>query len=104
MQSQVLQQGAFESNHRDLMIGFGRWEFDPMDLQNPFPKGEGTVHIWHGDEDRLVPVILQRYIAERLPWIHYHELPGCGHFFPYVDGIGESILRALLLGEELERK
>ncbi|KAJ0046728.1 hypothetical protein Pint_05833 [Pistacia integerrima] len=57
--SQVLQQGVFESNHRDLMIGFGRWEFDPMDLQNPFPKGEGTVHIWHGDEDRLVPVILQ---------------------------------------------
>ncbi|XP_044462309.1 uncharacterized protein LOC123193400 isoform X2 [Mangifera indica] len=95
--SQVLQQGEFESNHRDMMIGFGSWEFDPMDLRNPFPDGEGTVHIWQGDEDRLVPVILQRYIANKLPWIQYHELPGSGHFFPVLDGMSESILKALLL-------
>ncbi|XP_044462528.1 uncharacterized protein LOC123193559 [Mangifera indica] len=95
--SQVLQQGAFESNHRDMIIGFGNWEFSPMDLQNPFPEGHGSVHLWHGDDDRLVPVILQRYIAKRLPWIHYHELPGAGHLFPFLDGMSESILKALLL-------
>ncbi|XP_031268723.1 uncharacterized protein LOC116127209 [Pistacia vera] len=99
--SQVLQQGAFESNHRDMMIGFGSWEFDPMDLQNPFPDGEGSVHIWQGDEDRLVPVILQRYIAKRLPWIQYHELQGGGHLFPLLDGMSESILKALLLHKEV---
>ncbi|KAJ0046731.1 hypothetical protein Pint_05836 [Pistacia integerrima] len=99
--SQVLQQGAFESNHRDMMIGFGGWEFDPMDLQNPFPDGEGSVHIWQGDEDRLVPVILQRYIAKRLPWIQYHELQGDGHLFPLLDGMSESILKALLLHKEV---
>ncbi|CAA0837850.1 alpha/beta-Hydrolases superfamily protein [Striga hermonthica] len=70
------QQGVFESLHRDTMIGFGRWEFDPTDIENPFSKGEGSVHLWQGDDDRLVPVSLQRYIAEKLPWIHYHELPG----------------------------
>ncbi|KAJ0101541.1 hypothetical protein Patl1_05898 [Pistacia atlantica] len=95
------QQGAFESNHRDMMIGFGSWEFDPMDLQNPFPDGEGSVHIWQGDEDRLVPVILQRYIAKRLPWIQYHELQGGGHLFPLLDGMSESILKALLLHKEV---
>ncbi|KAF9605314.1 hypothetical protein IFM89_015969 [Coptis chinensis] len=38
------------------------------------------------------------YIAEKLPWIQYHELTEAGHMFPYDDGIGEKFLRALLLG------
>ncbi|KAE8689252.1 putative nucleotide binding protein [Hibiscus syriacus] len=58
------QQGVFESLHRDMRIGFGKWEFDPLDLDNPFPNNEGSVHLWMGDEDRLVPVIHQRYIAK----------------------------------------
>ncbi|CAK9149222.1 unnamed protein product [Ilex paraguariensis] len=95
----VTQQGEFESFHRDLMVGFGSWEFNPMDLKNPFRDGEGSVHLWQGDEDGLVPVTLQRYIVEKLPWIHYHELPGAGHLFPYTDGMSEAILKALLLGE-----
>ncbi|CAK7325244.1 unnamed protein product [Dovyalis caffra] len=74
-------QGEFESLHRDLMVAFGKWEFDPMDLENPFPNNEGSVHIWQGDEDVLVPASLQRYIAQKLPWINYHELPGAGHMF-----------------------
>uniref|UniRef100_A0A5B6ZEL9 AB hydrolase-1 domain-containing protein n=1 Tax=Davidia involucrata TaxID=16924 RepID=A0A5B6ZEL9_DAVIN len=97
-EAQVRQQGEFESIHRDLMIGFGPWEFDPMDLKNPFLNNEGSVHIWHGDEDRVVPVMLQRYIAQRLPWIHYHEVPGAGHMFPYADGMGDAIINALLIG------
>ncbi|KAH9317153.1 hypothetical protein KI387_018922, partial [Taxus chinensis] len=75
----AIQQGVFESLHRDMMVMFGKWEFDPMDLKNPFPNNEGSVHLWQGDEDALVPVLLQRYIAEKLPWIHYHELPEAGH-------------------------
>lgn len=74
----VRQQGEFETLHRDLIIGFGKWEFDPTELTNPFPNNEGTVHLWQGDEDKLVPVELQRYIAQKLPWIHYHELSGAG--------------------------
>ncbi|GAV80197.1 Abhydrolase_6 domain-containing protein [Cephalotus follicularis] len=98
--TQVKQQGEYESLHRDLMVGFGTWEFDPMDMENPIPNNEGSVHLWHGDEDGFVPVTLQRYIAQRLPWIHYHELTGAGHMFPYADGMCDTIIKLLLTGEK----
>lgn len=79
-----------------MNIGFGTWEFDPTDLKNPFSESEGSVHLWQGDDDCLVFVSLQRYIARRLPWIQYHELPGAGHLFPYADGMGDSIIQALI--------
>ena len=71
-----------------------------MDLKNPFPNNEGSVHLWQGDDDRLVPVTLQRYIVSKLPWIRYHELPGAGHLFPRADGMGEAIMKELLTGEK----
>lgn len=95
-QAVIRQQGEFESLHRDAMIGYGTWEFDPTDLKNPFSEGEGSVHIWQGDEDVLVPVTLQRYIARQLPWIKYHELSGAGHMLPYADGMADSIIQALV--------
>ncbi|CAI0549937.1 unnamed protein product [Linum tenue] len=94
------QQGAYESLHRDMKIGFGKWEFDPMAMENPLPNDEGKVHLWQGDEDKKVPVDLQRFIAKKLPWIQYHELPGAGHALHYVPGMIEGVLRALLVGEE----
>ena len=99
MQQQVRQQGEFESLHRDMMIGFGKWEFDPMDIKSPFPNNEGSVHLWQGDDDRLVPVMLQRYIAYKLPWIHYHEFPGAGHLFPLAKGTFKSMIKEFLTGE-----
>ncbi len=99
-QGHSTQQGVYESIHRDLLMAFGTWGFDPMDLENPFPNNEGSVHIWHGDEDGFVPIALQRYIAERLPWIHYHEIPGAGHLFPAVPGMSDAIVKSLLTGEK----
>ncbi|KAL4353690.1 hypothetical protein GQ457_06G009970 [Hibiscus cannabinus] len=96
----VRQQGEYESLHRDLNIGFGTWEFSPMDLDNPFPNNQGSVYLWHGDEDLLVPVSLQRYIAQKLPWVHYLELPGAGHMFPHAPGMSDNIVKALLVGEK----
>lgn len=96
MKSQPRLQGEFESIHRDLNVGFGKWEFDPMDLENPFPNNNGSVHLWMGDEDRIVPVTLQRYIAHRLGWIKYHEVNGAGHTFSFADLMGDVILKALL--------
>lgn len=90
------QQGDFESAHRDLIIGFGNWEFNPTDLKNPFHGNEVSVHLWQGDEDKLVPVKLQRYISNQLPWLQYHELSGAGHMFPYADGMSDSIMQTLL--------
>ncbi|XP_021737250.1 uncharacterized protein LOC110703772 [Chenopodium quinoa] len=96
---QVKQQGEFESIYRDMMIGFGSWDFSPLNLTNPFESKQGSVHLWQGNEDTLVPVTLQRYIAQRHPWIQYHEVSGAGHLFPFADGMNEAILKLLLLGE-----
>lgn len=93
-------QGEAESIHRDMTVGFGSWEFDPMEIENPFPNKEESVHLWQGDEDRLVPVLLQRHIAQKLPWIEYHELPGAGHLLPYADGMSEAILKALIVDQK----
>lgn len=79
-----------------MIIGFGKWEFDPMKLENPFPNNEGSVHLWMGDDDRFVPVTLQRYIAQQLPWINYHELTGAGHMFAFSEGMTDTILKTLL--------
>ncbi|MED6159230.1 hypothetical protein PIB30_040435 [Stylosanthes scabra] len=94
--AQVRQQGDYETLHRDLNIGFGKWEFSPLNLENPFPNNEGSVHLWHGDEDLMVPVTVQRYIAGKLPWIQYHELKGSGHLFPHLDGMSDAIIKSLL--------
>lgn len=96
----VRQQGEHESLYRDMIIGFGTWEFDPMVLENTFPNNDGSVHLWQGDEDGLVPFTLQQYIGQQLPWIKYHHLPGTGHMFPYADGMADAIVKALLIGEQ----
>ncbi|XP_055830966.1 uncharacterized protein LOC129899993 isoform X3 [Solanum dulcamara] len=96
----AVKQGVFESLHRDMMVGFGKWDFDPMDLKNLFPNGEGSVHLWHGDEDWVVPVILQRYVAERLPWIHFHEIPNVGHLLMHDPAMKEVIWKTFLPGEK----
>ncbi|XP_047089236.1 uncharacterized protein LOC124701235 [Lolium rigidum] len=85
------QQGIHESYYRDMMVMFGKWEFDPMSL----PKPPCPVHIWQGDEDGLVPVVLQRYIASKLSWVNYHELSETGHFLSPVPGLGDTVLRTL---------
>lgn len=87
------QQGIHESFYRDMMVMFGKWEFDPMDLSpTPFP-----VHIWQGAEDHLVPVTLQRYISSRLSWINYHEIAEGGHRLYVIPGLGDSVLKSLLV-------
>ncbi|KAL1829409.1 hypothetical protein DCAR_0208748 [Daucus carota subsp. sativus] len=97
-EAQVRQQGEYESLHRDLIIGFGTWEFDPLEVKNPFPGNKVQVHLWQGDEDMIVPVTLQRYIVQKLAWIHYHEVAGAGHLFPFSDGMGNAIIKALIMG------
>ncbi|CAK9149226.1 unnamed protein product [Ilex paraguariensis] len=71
-----------------------------FDLKNPWVDVEGFVHLWHGDEDGIVSVTLQRYIAKKLPWVYYHELPGAGHLFPVADVVSEAILKALLFAKK----
>ena len=92
----------FDNLRQDFMVGLGKWEFDPLTLKDPLPEDEGSVHLWAGFEDRVVPVELQRFVMEKLPWIKYHEIPHGGHLIVYDSEVCERILRALLLNEEPE--
>ncbi|KAL3518545.1 hypothetical protein ACH5RR_021134 [Cinchona calisaya] len=90
------QQGEFYCLHQDLLCGYGKWEMGPLDIKNPFRNNEGRVHIWVGGEDRVIPADVLRYIAEKLPWIKYHELAGKGHFFFHYPELCEEFLREIL--------
>ncbi|CAL0309956.1 unnamed protein product [Lupinus luteus] len=97
--AQIRQQGEYESVHSDVNFACHKWEFSPLELENPFPNNEGSVHLWQGDEDLMVATKLQPYIAKKLPWIHYHELQGAGHMFPHADGMTDIIIKSLLHGK-----
>uniref|UniRef100_A0A5B7CBF4 AB hydrolase-1 domain-containing protein n=1 Tax=Davidia involucrata TaxID=16924 RepID=A0A5B7CBF4_DAVIN len=98
--NRLKEQGVFDSVRRDFIAGFGKWDFDPLDLKNPFPENESFVHIWQGYEDKVVPFQLQRYVSRKLPWIRYHEVPDGGHLLVYDSAVCEAISRSLLLGED----
>ncbi|CAN6587718.1 unnamed protein product [Malus baccata var. baccata] len=84
-QEKITQQGEQESLFRNILAGYGKWEFDPMDLNNPFPDNEGSVHIWQGYEDKIIPYKL-------------NQIPDFGHFLLFDKNQCEAVLKALLLG------
>lgn len=90
------QQGVGECLHRDLMVGYGEWGFDPTDISNPFPNNEGGVHLWQGYEDKYIPYTINRYLSQQLPWIQYHEVPDTGHLLIYNATLCEAVFRALV--------
>ncbi|CAL1367155.1 unnamed protein product [Linum trigynum] len=98
--AKLVEREVFDTLRHDFLVGFGDWEFDPTDLENPFPSNTSNVHIWQGLEDRVVPFQLQRFISGKLPWIRYHEVPEGGHLIVHYNGLGEAVLKSLLLGEE----
>jgi pimeloyl-ACP methyl ester carboxylesterase len=38
------------------------------------------VHFWQGTDDRLVPAVINKKVAERTPGAVWHEVEGGGHF------------------------
>ncbi|CAM6083273.1 unnamed protein product [Calypogeia fissa] len=90
------QQGKDESQFRDMKNMFGTWDYEPFELENPFASRKGAVHIWQGDDDYLVPVVLQREIAKALPWVHYHEVLEAGHGLLGIPGQADLMIRTLL--------
>jgi hypothetical protein len=44
---------------QDLHLVTSDWGFEPADVTRVY---HGPFHIWHGDEDNLVPIALQRMI------------------------------------------
>jgi pimeloyl-ACP methyl ester carboxylesterase len=58
---------------RDLQLFSRAWGFDVQRIDLP-------VDIWHGDEDRAVPLAHARALAALLPQVTLHTEPGGGHF------------------------
>ncbi|KAL1825631.1 hypothetical protein ACET3Z_012409 [Daucus carota] len=98
MNYKARQQGDYESLVRDMITGFGNWEFDPTDIANPFPNNEGSVHIWQGLDDKIIPYQINRHVSEKLPWVRYHEIPDIGHLLAFKGNNSDAILQELVLG------
>ncbi|MFS7915429.1 putative alpha/Beta hydrolase [Helianthus anomalus] len=98
--SKLKDEPIFHSLRKDFIVAFGKWDFDPLTLKNPFGQSQSRLHLWQGYEDKVVPVELQRYVSTRLPWIKYHEVPDGGHLLVYDSDVCEAILRSLLLGDD----
>jgi pimeloyl-ACP methyl ester carboxylesterase len=71
---------------QDFSLFARDWGFRLEDITTP-------VHVWHGDDDRNVPIAQGRLQAERIPGARLHECPGEGHLLA-LDRL-EEILRTV---------
>jgi pimeloyl-ACP methyl ester carboxylesterase len=58
---------------RDAELDYRRWAFDVTTIERP-------VHMWQGTDDRLVPLSINKTIADRMPGSVWHQVEGAGHF------------------------
>ena len=57
----------------DLVLLARLWGFQLSDITMP-------IHLWHGEEDNIVPVCMGHYLATAIPNCRAHFIPGQGHF------------------------
>lgn len=57
----------------DATLLYDAWPFDVTKIERP-------VHFWQGTGDTLVPVVINRTVAERTPGAVWHGIEGGGHF------------------------
>lgn len=82
-----LRQGG-RAMRQDLLLFARDWGFDPRDASAV------PVLLWHGDDDKIVPVSVGRYFASEIAGCQATFLPGEGHLL-IVDHASE-ILAALV--------
>jgi pimeloyl-ACP methyl ester carboxylesterase len=78
---------------QDFSLFARHWGFRLEDITT-------AVHVWHGDDDRNVPISHGRLQAERIPGARMHNCPGEGHLL-VLDRL-EDILRTVSVGEPRE--
>ncbi len=57
----------------DAICLYRQWEFDVAQIARP-------VHFWQGTDDLLVPPIINRTVADKMPAAIWHQVDGVGHF------------------------
>lgn len=75
---------------RDAELLYRRWAFDVTKIERP-------VHMWQGNDDRLVPDPINKKVADAMPGAVWHPVEGAGHFVAV--GEGDEIFR--IAAEEL---
>lgn len=110
----VLQPGSAELMFRDRLEslrkhkGFGMakdfelmnkgWDFEIAEVGEMFKR---KIHIWQGDEDRLVPVSMQQWIQKQLPGtVKLQELHGEGHISLFVSTNLDRLTLQALFGNK----
>ncbi|MGE0578595.1 alpha/beta fold hydrolase [Reyranella sp.] len=66
---------------RDAELLYRHWPFDVTAIERP-------VHLWQGMDDRLVPPVINKTVAERMPGAVWHPVEGAGHFVA-IDSVDE---------------
>jgi len=72
----------------DLAIAMRPWGFPLGEIHCPY-------FVWHGDDDRSMPIAMARYLAESILNCRTTFIPGAGHMFFY--DRWPDILRQLLV-------
>jgi pimeloyl-ACP methyl ester carboxylesterase len=72
---------------------WGEWGFDLAGTQVP-------VSLWHGGQDRLVPVSHGKWLASAIPDVRAHFLPEMGHMSLWVHHYGAALDELLELGRK----
>lgn len=71
----------------DALVYARPWDVDLGSIRIP-------VHLWHGEDDVIVPVTMARWVARAIPGAHATYLPGEGHFSSIVRYV-EAMFSAL---------
>jgi pimeloyl-ACP methyl ester carboxylesterase len=69
----------------ELLLYARRWDFRLEDIA-------AEVHLWHGHEDKTVPVSMGRYQAKAIPNCRATFIPNAGHFWMF-DNFDEALSR-----------
>jgi pimeloyl-ACP methyl ester carboxylesterase len=59
---------------QEISLLLSPWHFDPAEIRS-------RVHVWHGQQDSILPYNLARELITRLPEPEPHIFPDKGHFF-----------------------
>ena len=74
----------------DADLLYRQWAFDVSTIERP-------VHVWQGTDDHLVPLPINKRVADAMPGAVWHEVKGGGHFI----AVGEAEKIFAVAAEEL---
>jgi pimeloyl-ACP methyl ester carboxylesterase len=76
---------------RDAELLYRRWAFDVKTIERP-------VHLWQGLDDKLVPDLINKEVADAMPGAVWHPVDSGGHFIAIGAGAEIFAIAASELG------